>query len=89
MFKVQIDEDEYEITFRHFSKTSHSPGTSCFIQKGAFIRIGETILHPKDNYNRNIGRKMSMARALKEGFFTKEQRTLFWDKYFEVRGKIN
>lgn len=94
MFKVQIDEDEYEVTFRHSPRErgTYYPGTDCKIQNinsDGWVRWGATSLHPKDNYCRNTGRKMSLARAMREGKFTKDDRKLFWDKYFEVRGKVN
>ncbi len=93
MFKVQIDEDKYEVTFRHFNRNNcgnRHPGTDCYIKEGSKpYWYGVTELHPRDTYNRNVGRKMSLARALKEGNFRKSDRILFWDKYFEVRGKVN
>lgn len=89
MFKVQVDDDEYEVTFQHFPK-GRGKGTTCKIKNSfSFYKRGATLLHPKDNYNYNIGRKLSLARALKKGFFTKDDRKLFWDKYFVVRGKVN
>jgi hypothetical protein len=92
MFKVTINNNEYEVKFRHYHRDFDDkyPGTACFIVGvDGFIRVGETLLHPKDNYDRNIGRKMSMARALKESRFPKGIRKMFWKEYFEVRGKIN
>lgn len=115
MFKVQIDEIEYEVTFIHFPP-QHISVTSGLVEPGTLCRItypknnrtnrwfqGLTRLHPKDVYNKNIGRKESLKKALQWSLipdedelrakvlreFTKEERTLFWNEYFEVRGKIN
>lgn len=40
-------------------------------------------LHPKDQYNKNVGRKISMQKALKD--FSYNDQTAFWSAYKEMR----
>ena len=49
------------------------------------------LLHPEPSQRscRNIGRKVALTRALEYSGWDKETRTQFWDRYFEVRGKVN
>lgn len=35
-----------------------------------------------DNYNKSIGRKISLTRTLKEFDITKEEKTKIWDRFF-------
>ena len=67
------------------------PGTYCRItdEIGASVSSGKTVLHTNDNYDKNFGRKLSLARALKNGGFSTPERTLFWEAYFKARGKVN
>lgn len=46
-----------------------------------FISIGYARCHPKDNFSKEKGRQISLAKALEDGDFTKEIRTIFWDEY--------
>lgn len=100
MFKVKIGEDEYEVSFQHYVPSDtqrdnfHDPnifretfGTVCYIEKPEYIITGISDLSIKDNYNRNVGRKVSLTKALKELFPNEpEQRKLFWDAYYKARG---
>jgi len=49
------------------------------------------ILHPNPSQRsaRNVGRKVALTRVLEYSGWNKKIRTQFWNKYFEVRGKVN
>ena len=96
MFNVTIKEKEYKVKFDHrrgYSVLKDS--TRCtidnIVKKRYEYRVsyGKAYLHPKDNYDKNFGRKLSLARALKNGGFNTKERTLFWEAYFKTRGKVN
>jgi hypothetical protein len=40
-----------------------------------------------DQFVKNIGRKISLARALNSTDFTKAQRTVIWELYHHIHGK--
>ena len=74
-------------------------GTDCMIYAGPPPKKGEpkktpiacrsSVCHENDAFNRNIGRKRSLALALEALFGSgaehKAERTLFWDAYREMR----
>ena len=87
---------EYQVDFDHYTKhTAHfygQEGTNCSISSDngkVHVARGKTVLHEGDNYDKNFGRKLSLARALKNGGFSTPERTLFWEAYFKARGKVN
>ena len=104
MFKVKIGEDEYEVTFEHeiphkYDYEDMKPedfrkyfGTGCTIDLLPERQIGwlawsDLSIH--DHFNREIGRKVSLTKALKQAFpypADKENRKLFWQAYYEARG---
>ncbi len=49
--------------------------------KLGFVSIGYARCHPNDNFSKETGRQMSLKKALDDGDFTKEARTVFWDNY--------
>ena len=77
--KTTIANVDYYISFEHVI----SKGTNCTITKAGFIPFssGETFLSVKDKYDKEVGRKLSLARALKNTNFTKEQRKQVWNTY--------
>ena len=100
MFKVKIDEDEYEVTFKHFipdekDRETYTKeafmetfGTSCEIAStgsGLYLYgYGSSDLHPNDNFDRKIGRKIALTRALKD--FPAGVRVKFWEAYKQMQG---
>jgi hypothetical protein len=97
MFTVKVDSVEYKVEFKHFNPANGRvafPGTDCIIytedEESLFVK-GETNLHPLDkhSYNKNTGRKLALARALKLSFsgeLNKPIRKLFWMEYYKARG---
>jgi len=62
------------------------------------VSEGVAECHPKDNFCKNTGRKLSLARALKyfdKGFpspskaSARKVRKLFWDAYAAKRGGLD
>ena len=100
MFKVKIDNAEYTVDFVHSIPKSDDRqldeeefrsrfGTMCVILSPTEGRVGAAALSIKDNYSRNIGRRLSFTRALKYAFpypAEKEIRKSFWQAYYQARG---
>ena len=43
---------------------------------------GESSCHPKDNFNKETGRKVALQKALAKTPFDKNQRRQVWNNYF-------
>ena len=73
-----ISDEDFRLSF----------GTKCTIHNiTTNVEIEEwSELNPKDQYCRNKGRKIALAKAMKFAFFDRETRKLFWDAYFKARG---
>ncbi len=56
--------------------------TCCFLEVGKTVTDGWAACSIEDNFDRKIGRKLSLTRALQG--YDKKFRTLVWEKYFEV-----
>lgn len=52
---------------------------------------GFALLHPVkcQQSARNVGRKVALTRALKLSGWNRDIRAMFWDKYWETRGKVD
>lgn len=92
MFQV----DDYQVEFYHchdpkYDKKNSLLGVALFWTECTIYRGNETFVsgvarcHPNDSYNRNIGRKVSLAKALKILTKDRELRKRFWDAYFAAR----
>ena len=51
------------------------------LPKLGYVSVGYARCHPNDNFEKELGRQMSLKKALEDGDFTKEARTSFWDVY--------
>lgn len=74
----ELAEDDFKDAF----------GTKCTIHNlttGAIIE-GWTFLNPRDQYDRNKGRKIALADAMKQAFFDRNTRSKFWQAYYKTRG---
>lgn len=81
--KVQANGSIYWVDWIH-----HNPHyTDCHILNGTLRRTATAHVSKEDNYDKNIGRKVSMTRALKMFPFTKTDRIKFWEAYHTMRGK--
>lgn len=105
--KVLVGDKSYFVTFEHIQKMEESehkgtvsivlPGTHCYIYdgpsgEGELVADGRSVCHAHDHFNKNIGRKYSLSRALHELFPKPEDkpaRAAFWAAYREMRnGRI-
>ena len=50
------------------------------------IFVGVACQSPKDRYNRKIGQKLALTRALERSSFNKEERTEIWNQYLITFG---
>jgi len=56
--------------------------TFCFIENNENKTfVGAAFCNPKDNFCRATGRKLSLARAMKNAQLPKEARTVIWEIY--------
>lgn len=91
---ININEVDYRISFKHINAELRT--TMCTIEKvsagklfkedGELVSTAKSMCNPVDNFNKDIGRKISLTRAIKE--FPKEVRKLIWDSYLN-RNKTN
>ncbi len=85
--KVEVDGHIYTVDWQHIrggEKNDFNAITDCFIidENGHYIGYDHAICSKKDNFDRSIGRKLSLARAISG--LKKEQRRKFWEAYFET-----
>jgi len=91
--KVTINNTEYYVYWKHIQEGRYK-GTKCFIidnKTEKMIIEGMGVLHPNDNFNKKIGRKISLTKALnnydsmmEEDSWKKEGRTMFWNEYHKL-----
>lgn len=53
------------------------------VQNLAFT-FGSAFCSVEDNFNKAIGRKLALTRALEGSKFSKEERTAIWETYFDI-----
>ena len=64
--------------------TLYSGRTECFIEKdGDILAQGEAFCGLGDHFDKSVGRKIALTRALKE-MDIKEFSTIVWNKYIET-----
>ncbi len=67
----------YNISWKHLVKEGR---TICSIYKDEkLIAAGIAHLSEKDQYNRAVGRKVSLTRGLKDAGMPRHERTFIWD----------
>ena len=89
--KINIDGRDYSFKFYHKNdqpaidkKAEETPierATTCIIfnEQGDEVASGTANVHPKDNFNKEKGRQISLARAISS--WDKPYRTQVWDEY--------
>lgn len=94
--KLTINNEEYVVTWKHNNNTGlvnndNKPvksSTQCIITiSGGGVVTGTCVTHPKDGYNRKIGKKMSFARAV-SNFNDRAIRTQLWEAYWNSMRKM-
>lgn len=95
---VTKDGSIFIVNWNHFvdlktsKNNSTKTGTLCKVHKvenneKKFLSEGIAELSKKDKYSKNVGRKISLQRALKNSSLTKEERIHIWNDYFNLRTK--
>lgn len=82
MFKVL----GYEIVFKHYDDDAGRITECNMIEDEDYekpVSVGYAWCCPEDQFNRNIGRKLSMSRTIKD--LPVETRTAIWEAYFKAR----
>ena len=76
---------DHKIVFKYTRDSNNRPiATSCIIlEQDRIIARDQAYCNPVDQFSREIGRKLSMARALR--VFPRDERKRFWDAYFQRR----
>ena len=86
--RINIDGKDYSFKFMHHTgDAKKNPdnqierGTVCriFNEAGEQVTYGVANVHPSDNYCKEKGRKISLARAISD--WDKDYRTQVWDEY--------
>ena len=83
-FKFFHKNDQPVSTSKLSKKVEQTPierATTCIIfnEEGVEVSSGVANVHPKDNFNKEKGRQISLARAIKT--WDKEYRSQIWDEY--------
>ena len=91
--KINIDGRDYSFKFYHkndgdpkpkLSTSEYKPverATTCIIfnEAGEEVGSGTANVHPKDNFNKEKGRQIALARAISN--MDKKYRTQIWKEY--------
>jgi hypothetical protein len=87
--------EKYKVNWIHNKKEGT---TTCVIKKWEtkvweskdLVGVGVSLKHPNDSYNKAVGRKVSLGKAMWVAGFPKEKRKKIWSEYFkQVKGNIN
>lgn len=86
---INNNEHDIRISFKHTSNDQFRQ-TQCIVDKvvtggrfntdGILLCKGLATCSPKDNFCKDTGRKIALARAI--GSMNKEWRTMIWNAYF-------
>lgn len=84
MMNIELDNRKFRIGFRHLVPLE----TVCIIkyvpggdESHVLIAEGVALCSEQDTFCRTTGRKVSLARALKNANFSKKSRKTVWDLY--------
>ena len=55
--------------------------TQCLVECGSLTHVGAAYCSPKDNFSRIKGRKIALARAIKD--LPRSERKVIWDEYLD------
>ena len=81
--QITIEDRTYRVAFEH---DRHHWTTLCVIQEAGGRQLFSTGLaacSPQDNFNRAVGRKIALSRAVQRAF-PREQRRAFWVAYWSA-----
>lgn len=83
MFQVTVDGKRYRVIFAYAKVDDGRIATGAFIrnEENAVIHFSDAVCSKKDNFSKEKGRKLALARLVKD--FPREVRAAFWKAYFE------
>mgnify|MGYP001578814589 FL=1 len=87
--RIIIENKTYRVIFTH-NKPHLTRTTLCVIEEDGGQRLFSTGLAEcliQDNFNRAVGRKIALTRAVRQAF-PREQRRAFWAVYWSVREQV-
>lgn len=90
MLRITIDGLEYKISFMHSKLVPNSLWPQAKAMTVCYLSIGEptvdwisfALCSKKDNFCKETGRKVSLARALQAAGLTYGERKQIWEAYF-------
>lgn len=84
--KVTIEDKEYLVRWKHYTQNRMPCSTVCNIDiEEVSISCGYSTCAKSDHFSKQVGRKISLARAIKDRF-SYEERKLVWQAYDEQIG---
>jgi hypothetical protein len=78
----------FKITLPKTNETVEVRGTECSIKdmNSGIYGLGTAVCSKKEQFAKDRGRKISLARAFKsQGVFKKPDRKVFWDEYLSLK----
>lgn len=87
--KIEVKGETLFVGWNH-KREGDEKGTSCIITKveGEPIAVGKSLLAMGDTFDKKIGRKLSLTRAMKAAEFSREDRKNIWTAYLTTQGTI-
>ena len=89
--KVATNHGIYIVKWKHENQDENGERkTHCFVRladQKESVATGHAICSPEDNFNKQIGRKLSLSRALRN-WFTRDDRMYFWKEYDKEIGLV-
>ena len=77
---------ELTIKWHYIERDNHKPMTECLLERrNTLLNRGSAFCHPKDNFCRDAGRRISLSRAMKNACMSKEERTVIWELYRNMK----
>ena len=89
IMKVQVQETEFSVKFYHQNQPESGVFTDCRIEVGdKTLGKGRAILAKGDSFVKDMGRKISLKRALQNAnIVDRKIRKNFWDNYHILTNK--
>ena len=92
--KVKSNSGDYDVRWRYGLGENQHIETVCTVSeidpnkigKERFhcLAVGQASLNPQDHFEKSVGRKLSLARALKLTCFCKAARKIVWETYLST-----
>jgi hypothetical protein len=82
MTTIEYNACSYQISF-HYPMNNPRVTMAQIEYEGCQLGYGEATCSPNDQFTRKIGRKLALARAVRDMFKNKQRRIDFWKAVFE------